>query len=360
MISISDLTEILNILLFTCIVTFLISIPTIDILFKFGITRKVDVAAETIKGRTSKAGTPIMGGIVIILGVLLVNVVYNRTEATNLILLLFFAVALLGGIDDVLNIYGKERGIDNFKKGISVKGKNIMIYPWLSFKKFFYQLGSLPGKGLYSHERIIIEFLIASAFSYYAYLNIPDFQNIIFPIFDFNLGVLIIPLSILLILIFINGVNISDGMDALSSGMMFPSFMAIGLIALCENEFNISLLSFSIAGSLLAYLYFNVPPARFQMGDAGALALGAIMSGIMIVLKQEILLLIIGLPYIIEFGSSYLQIFWVKKFGHRLFKIAPIHYHFQKTREWSEEKIVMRFVLFSSLVSMVGVMIYLI
>ena len=158
-------------------------------------------------------------------------------------------------------------------------------------------------------------------------------------------------------------------MDGLAAGMLLPSFTALFIIAFyqevyfkLENGINIditpfSLLTVSVIGSLITYLYFNIPPARFQMGDVGSLALGALLATIAFALRVPMLLLIIGAPFVAEVSSSLIQAISRRVLGRRIFKMAPLHHHFEMIG-WSEEKVTMRAWLLSAVCAVLGLLVY--
>ncbi|MFO7564468.1 MAG: hypothetical protein R6X02_17610 [Enhygromyxa sp.] len=154
-----------------------------------------------------------------------------------------------------------------------------------------------------------------------------------------------------------NAVNISDGMDGLSAGLLIISYSAFMLIAIMEAQVEISILLATVVGALIAYLYFNIKPARIQMGDTGSLAMGALLATTAFLQDKIFLLPIIGLPFVVEIGSSLIQSLYKSIFRRRLFKMAPLHLHFL-IKGWTEEKTVMRFWLFGLLTALIGFWIY--
>jgi phospho-N-acetylmuramoyl-pentapeptide-transferase len=327
-----------------------------------------------IEKRNLKIGVPIMGGLIVIITVLILNIFFNPSPNNGLYLILsiFVLSALLGGFDDVLNIYGRERAkprpISKIIKLIRVhksKGKRLIMLltlPWSAYKSFFYILGSNPGKGIQSHEKILVQSIagLMLGFGLYQYsfngnlgvLNIPFLNS------NIHLGILIIPFAWITVLLMSNAVNLADGMDALAASQLFPSFLAFLIIAIDKGDARTGFLIATVLGSLITYLYFNVPPARFQMGDVGALALGALLAGIAFILREPLLLLIISLPFAVTLLSVVVQGIGRRILGRRIFMMAPIHYHFQMSREWSEEKVVMRFALFAIVCAIIGLWIY--
>jgi phospho-N-acetylmuramoyl-pentapeptide-transferase len=183
-----------------------------------------------------------------------------------------------------------------------------------------------------------------------------------------DIGWLIVPLIALIIMTVSNAVNISDGMDGLAGGLLLIAFTAYGIIAfgiaqsglLKGNdelyEFrSIAYLCATSAGAILAYLYFNVKPARVQMGDVGSLAIGTLLSIIAVVLYRELTLLFIAGVFVFNgVISRLIQTIWLKITGKKLFLMIPFHYHLKKIG-WTEEKIVMRFWIIGALLTAIGV-----
>lgn len=327
-----------------------------------------------IEKRNLKIGVPIMGGLIIIITVLVLNLLFNPDKNPGLYLMLFAFLlsALLGGFDDVLNIYGRERSkpkpmskvltLIRVHKSPTKRLMMILTLPWTAYKSFFFLLGSNPGKGIQAHEKILVQSIagLSLGFGFYYFANNGSLGQIPIPLIDsfINLGVLIIPFIWFTVLLMTNAVNLADGMDALAVSLLIPSFLAFLVIAIDKNDARMIFLISTVIGSLITYLYFNIPPARFQMGDVGSLAMGTLLASIAFILREPLLLLIISLPFAVTLLSGVIQGIGRRIFGRRIFVMAPLHYHFQLSREWSEEKVVMRFALFSIVCAIIGLWIY--
>jgi len=365
-----DLNEIfkfINFFLAGCFISFLIAIPVISLLYKFKIVRLIDKDfSAIIEERRLKAGTPIMGGLIIIIPVIIITLVCNFDSNVKIPLLVLFISALLGAFDDVLNIYGRERPVRSFSRTLKLARVHkkflyriflILTLPWTAYRWFFYLLGSNPGKGIQAHEKILVQFFIGLLVAWWIYFRTKWFHpgEMWFPfIGNIDFGIFIIPIIIFIVIFMANAVNISDGMDGLSAGMLINSFLSFGIIALIDNNFPIAALCAVISGGILSYLYFNIPPARIQMGDVGTLALGAILATIAFALNRSTLLFIIGFPFVIEILSAVIQGFSRRILGRRIFKMAPFHYHLE-LMGWTEEKIVMRIWILSPVFSFIGI-----
>lgn len=273
------------------------------------------------KLRDRKRNFPTMAGIIIILAVTIVTVVFNLDrEQTWLPLAALLGGGLVGLIDDVLNV----RGNGGTTAGLRAPIKFAMITAVAAIGAwfFYYKLG-------------------------YTSVQIP-FAGELF------LGLWLIPLFIFVVVSTSNAVNISDGMDGLSGGLLTSAFGAFGVIALLQGNFGIAALCLTIIGALLAYLWFNIPPARFQMGDVGSFSLGTALGVIAMLTNSLFLLPIIGLVFVAEAGSSLIQIVSKRFFHRKVFIAAPIHHHFN-AQDWPKTKITMRFWVIGQVCAAVGV-----
>lgn len=371
-----NLVDVITVVVLSMGFSFIIAFPIISLLYKFKITRRMTVDFTTlIEKRNLKVGVPIMGGLIIVISVTLLNIFFNpaRNNGLYLTLGIFLLSAFLGGFDDVLNIYGRERAkpktVGRIIKLIRVHkswGKRLMMIitlPWESYKGFFYMLGSNPGKGIQAHEKILVQSIagLALGFGLYFYTQGGMLGALHIPVFDtfINLGILIIPFAWIAVLLMTNAVNLADGMDGLAASELLASFIGFLIVAIFKQDLRMVFLIATVIGSLISYLYFNAPPARFQMGDVGSLAMGTLLASTAFILREPLLLLIISLPFVITLLSAVVQGIGRRIFGKRIFAMAPIHYHFQIKNGWSEEKVVMRFALFSLVCAIIGIWIFL-
>ncbi|MBI2453643.1 phospho-N-acetylmuramoyl-pentapeptide-transferase [Candidatus Peregrinibacteria bacterium] len=279
----------------------------------------------------SKEGTPTMGGVLIWLTVALVILLspiarwfditrfdlLNRKE-TYLPVFTLIATALLGLADDYLNIRGEKN------RGLRVKPK----FLWLT-------LFGLVG-GLWFHYKLGIDSI-----------HIPGFG-------DVAIGAWYILLFTFVIVACANAVNITDGLDGLAGGLVVLSFTAFGIIAYVQGLILLTAFCALIVGATLAFLWFNIPPALFYMGDTGALSLGATMGVIAMLTNSVVILPFIAFMFFVEAGSSLLQLIWKRFFGKKLFLIAPLH-HLLEAIGWPEEKVVMRFWILGAFMGALGV-----
>lgn len=282
---------------------------------------KVDEASAHIR---SKARTPEGGGLLILVITSLIfslclpimkrlgfeiTHVYPLNDEINIIFFTFIAFGLLGLYDDVVKFFEMDRqeGYTGLKTGY----------------KFMIQtvLGLIIGSMMYVNLGIDI-------------IHVP-FWGII------HFGIWFIPVAAFLVVAFANAINITDGMDGLASGLLMISLFGFLILSTSVLDTSLSIFIALWLGGLIAFLYFNVFPARLFLGDVGALAFGATFATVGILTGKVIALMIIGLPFLVDGFSSLLQILWVRIFHRRLFPIAPLHYFFLKIG-WSEPKIVQR------------------
>lgn len=354
--------------LFYIIISFIISIIwaplLINLLYKKNVVRKSENDFSHLVGdRYIKAGTPIMGGLLVIITTVLLTIIFNWNGVTFIPIIVLIISAFLGGIDDLLNIFGRKRLVRtvNKQRKLASVHKNFsrrfylwVTLPWAAYKNIWYALGSYPDAGLHAGEKIIVQLISGGLVAWWIYFQL-GWSSIWLPwLGSIELAWLMPIFIIFTVVSMTNAVNISDGMDGLSSGTMLLAFSAFLYIAVDSGNQEIALLIAVVIGSLLAYLYFNIKPARFEMGDVGTLALGALLAIVAFALDRSILLPIIGLVFVAEIGSSLTQGLYRKVFGRRLFKMAPLHLHFQ-IKGWSEEKVVMRFWLVGAVAGIVGV-----
>jgi len=182
-----------------------------------------------------------------------------------------------------------------------------------------------------------------------------------------NLSWLYIPFAVIVISGTSNAVNLTDGLDGLASGLLILVFIFFFSVAFISgsslaSDFSfvyipksseISVICASLAGSCLGFLWFNAPKAKVFMGDTGSLALGAVLGTIAVIVKQEILLAIVGGVFVMETLSVMIQVFWYKKTGKRFFKMAPIHHHFEQLG-WKETTVVVRFWIVGFVLALLG------
>ncbi|HEX8932113.1 MAG TPA: phospho-N-acetylmuramoyl-pentapeptide-transferase, partial [Patescibacteria group bacterium] len=274
-----------------------------------------------------KVGTPFGGGMLVILVVSILtlwaygmlNVEVNPWEVF-LILFSFISFGLLGLYDD-------------FKKLLN--GKANTFFGLRLRYKFSIQW--------------ILAFIIASILYYKLGYNFIFIRGIGLA----SLGFLFIPFAAFVIVAFTNAANITDGLDGLASGLFLICLIAFLAISSQQLDQSLGIFIVVLMGAMGAFLYFNIYKARLWLGDVGSLALGATLAVIGLLTGKIIALGVIGGVFVLEVGSSAVQLFWKKYFGKKLLPVAPLHLYFQK-RGWEEPKIVMRAWLLGFLFAVVG------
>jgi phospho-N-acetylmuramoyl-pentapeptide-transferase len=322
----------LGLSLFAFIITSILVVPFIDLLYKMKLTRREEGSKnkKTLfdKLHDKKAGTPIGGGIllvgiVVILFALLFPLVsymgipihssFNLRVERFIIFFTFVSFGILGFLDDYIKIFGKP------KKG---------------------NLGAVFG--LTKRQKFALQFVLATIVGYmlYSWLGI---QIIHIPLFDIvvDLKFFYVPLAAFVIIFFTNAFNFTDGLDGLASGLLLIYLFAYIVIAAGQLDTPLFIFISLWMGVLIAFLYFNVWPARIFLGDVGALAFGAMIALIGLITGNVASLFIIGGVFVIEAASSLIQILSWKIRKKPLFPLAPIHHTFLAIG-WEEPKIVMR------------------
>jgi phospho-N-acetylmuramoyl-pentapeptide-transferase len=351
----------------SCVVAFLWAPILTKILYHFKLTRRPEYDASLAMGaRKSKAGVPIMGGLLISVTVAVITYFFNWERSFTWVPIgVMLLAALLGGIDDILHIYGHERRSRKLKQILTLIRVHklwrmrfwyLITLPWSIFKRTSLWLGSHPGKGIHVHEKLILQFTAGAITAWWIYFKLGEhWRNIFIPFDGFvNIGWWIIPLIILFVMFTANAVNVADGMDGLAGGSLIVTFAALTLLSWIGGYQEITILNATTVGALITYTYFNIRPARFQMGDVGSLGLGALLAINAIVINKMLLLPFLGFIFYIELLSVIIQIIGRYTLGRRIFKMAPIHHHFELLG-WSEEKTVMRFWILHAAVVLLGI-----
>ena len=270
---------------------------------------------------------PTMAGVIILASVLAVTAAFNLSrEQTWLPLAAFVGAGLIGFIDDIINIRGTGLGV----------------------------------AGLPSKIKFLLTAVVALIGGLYFFFKL-DVNSIWIPGLDvpLEIGWLIVPLFVLVVLSTTNAVNFTDGLDGLAGGLAAIAFGNFAIIAFLEGRFGVAGFCMTIVGALLSYTWFNVYPARFFMGDSGSYALGTALGVVALITDTVVLLPIIGAVFVAEAGSSVIQILSKKlRNGKKIFKIAPLHHHFE-AEGWPETKVTMRFWILGQVCGVLGIMIFL-
>lgn len=261
-----------------------------------------------------------MAGLIFIVAITLVTLFNLDRGQTWLPLAALIGGAIVGLLDDIINLRGNGKGVAGLRssfKFLMISALGLVLGWW-----FFDRLG------------------VSS-------LHIPF-------IGDWSVGWLIIPIFAFAVVATGNAVNISDGLDGLAGGLLSISYGAFGVIALLQNQVYLAGFCFTVAGALLSYVWFNIHPARFFMGDVGSFSLGAALGVVAMLTNTLFLLPVIGALFVVEAGSSALQIFSKKVFKRKIFLSAPVHHHLEAIG-WPETKVTMRFWVIGAVTAFIGV-----
>lgn len=267
-----------------------------------------------------KSGTPTMGGIVIVSGILITSMFYLKTNP-DIISILFMTIGfgILGFMDDFVKVVMKR------------------------------------SLGLRAYQKVIGQLLISGIYCYYIINHTDLGTKIMIPFtggYYFDLGYFFIPFLLIVILGTVNGTNLTDGLDGLASSItiLVATFFTVVSIGLGSD---ISPITGAAAGSLLAFLLFNSHPAKVFMGDTGSLALGGFVVATAISLKMPLFILVVGFVYLAECISVILQVSCFKLTKKRIFKMAPIHHHFE-LMGWKETRVVAVFGIVTAILCLIG------
>ena len=257
-----------------------------------------NIRQEGPKSHLKKAGTPTIGGLIFIFATIITMfiMVGNPTDEAMIALYSFVGFGFVGFLDDLLKI---------------IKKKN---------------------EGLTSGQKMILLLIVSGFLTWYAYKYIGTSINIPFLNGQINFGLFYIPFVMFYFAGVTNAVNLTDGLDGLATSVTV-------LVTTYLGHISLAIFCVALAGALLAFLRFNAFPARVFMGDTGSLALGGAVAMVALILKMPLILVLIGIIYVIETLSVILQVASFKLTGKRIFKMAPIHHHFEQLG-WSETKIV--------------------
>lgn len=287
---------------------------------KMGQTERED----GVKSHLKKAGTPTMGGVIILSSIVLTSVFYIK-DYPDIVPVLFVTVGfgLIGFLDDYLKVVMKR------------------------------------SDGLYPKQKMALQIVVTAIFAFYmVYVKGLDSLAILVPFSggkEIELGYFAIPLMFIVIIGTVNGVNFTDGLDGLASSVtvLVATFFTVVAIG---TQSGIEPITCAVVGALLGFLLFNVYPASVFMGDTGSLALGGFVASTAYMLKMPLFIVIVGLIYLVEVLSVMIQVTYFKKTGgKRIFKMAPIHHHFELCG-WSETRVVAVFSIVTAILCLIALM----
>lgn len=270
----------------------------------------------------AKSGTPTMGGIIFLIALLISYIIYGvKTSDSIMILFITLGFGLVGFLDDFLKV--------KFKRNL----------------------------GLTAIQKIIGQLVFSCILLAYYMINTQNSTEFWIPFTSgryLDLGVLTIPFLLIVILGTVNSVNLTDGLDGLASGISVIFFSAFSYIAYKSGLNNFSIICSSLVGGLLGFLYFNHHPAKIFMGDTGSLALGGAVASIALLSGKLLLIPIVGGIFFVEALSVIIQVVSFKMTGKRVFKMAPLHHHFEQLG-WKEINVVYMFWILSIIFALIGI-----
>ena len=311
----------IKVLLATFVISVVCGLITIPILKKLrvGQIERDDGPASHLK----KQGTPTMGGIIMIIAIIIavtgtyifLHLSGNQEIAQKLfpMLLITIGYGLIGFIDDFKKLVLKNT--DGLKPRYKMLGLLIIAVAYVLFLIYGFKIGTET------------------------YINIPE--------------IIYIPFAILVILGTTNAINLTDGIDGLSSSVSAIIITCLTVIGISNQVYEVSIFGSIVIGATLGFLMFNLHPAKVFMGDTGSLMLGGVISGLALYLKMPLLLLLIAIIPVVETLSVIIQVAYFKKTGNRVFKMTPLHHHYELSG-WRENKIVVVFSLITLVACFIG------
>lgn len=305
------------------IMSFAISVVLAPIIIPFLQRLKVGQTEreDGVQSHLKKAGTPTMGGLIFLIATMATSLFYVKDYPRIIpILFLTLSFGLIGFLDDYLKVVMKR------------------------------------SDGLYPIQKMALQILVTGIFALYMILFSDVDLTLLIPFSGgqfWDIGWIAIPLMFVAIIGTVNGVNFTDGLDGLASSVtvMVATFFTVVAVG---NSSGISPITCAVVGSLMGFLLFNVFPARVFMGDTGSLALGGFVTGTAYMLQMPLFIVIVGLIYLVEVASVMIQVTYFKKTGgKRIFKMAPIHHHFELCG-WSETRVVAVFSIITAMLCLLA------
>ncbi len=286
---------------------------------KVGQTERV----EGVKSHLKKAGTPTMGGVMILISVIITSLFYVK-DYPKIIPVLFLTVGfgLIGFLDDYLKVVMKR------------------------------------SDGLYPKQKMALQIAVTAVFAFYI-VKVAEIPLVLLIPFSggkyLDIGWVAIPLLFVAVIGTVNGTNFTDGLDGLASSVTVLVATFFTVVAIGSRS-GIEPITCAVVGALMGFLLFNVHPASVFMGDTGSLALGGFVAGTAYMMQMPLFLVIVGLIYVIEVASVIIQVTYFKKTGgKRFFKMAPIHHHFELCG-WSETRVVAVFSIATAVLCLIALM----
>lgn len=361
MVSIEILLDL--ILLFLSIfVSFILYPIWINFVYRFQMGE--EIRTDGPKTHLLKSGTPTMGGLVFVVTVALITVIFNRSRNQTLFPLFIACLGgLLGILEDFTKVYRKsglpgffEYHLENILKWTKLLsvGNSIIFKPWQNFKEFWRIVGSSKESGIQTYQKFLFQVLTGGFVAYWVYFKL-GWDYIWMPLLGIvHIGIFYPVFVLILFIVVLNSVAFTDGLDGLAGGLSLFAMIAFWIISGLLGYNSLAGFCATFIGALLPFLYFNVFPARIFMGNVGSHVLGSVFAVLAIVLHREAAFLIIGMPFLVDGITSPIQQLSVKLTGKRLFRMAPIHHHFELLG-WHESKVTFRFYLFGIFFAFAGI-----
>ncbi|MBU3111818.1 phospho-N-acetylmuramoyl-pentapeptide-transferase [Clostridium lacusfryxellense] len=311
----------MSLIIYSVLIAFFLSIIQGPILIpilhklKFG----QNIRAEGPKSHLKKAGTPTMGGIIFMIStvITMLIIVRHTSDEAMIALYCFIAFGIIGLIDDILKITHKKN------------------------------------EGLSSKQKMLLIVIVAGLIGYYASIKIGTDITLPFLNRNLDLGLWYVPCIILYFAATTNSVNLTDGLDGLATCVTIVVMTFFALVSNMMFHTTLAIFCAALAGALLGFLKFNAYKAQIFMGDMGSLALGGAVAAVGMILKSPILVAIVGGIYVLEALSVIIQVLVFKSTGKRVFKMSPIHHHFELSG-WHENKVVAIFSIVTVLFCLIG------
>lgn len=315
-----DYKDIIRVIIISFVITLLLGPILIPILKKLKVGQSI--REEGPKTHLKKSGTPTMGGIIMIIALLITTLSSGVINKDMVVLLLFtLGFGLIGFIDDFI---------------IVVKKRSL---------------------GLKAYQKLMGQVVLAVILAIYQSNNSVLGTKLIVPFLDnvyLDLGPLYVPFIVVVVLGTVNGVNFTDGLDGLASGVTLIVMSFFSLVAINIGMSSIAIFSAALAGSCLGFLRHNSYPAKVFMGDTGSLALGGAVSTIAVLLNLPLIIPIVGGIYFAEIVSVMIQVTSFKLTGKRFFRMTPLHHHYEE-KGWKETKVVVVFWSVTVILCLIGI-----
>lgn len=278
-----------------------------------------NIREEGPKNHLKKAGTPTIGGLIFITSTIVSMIImrYKLSDEAMVVMYGMLAFGLIGFLDDMLKIIHKHN------------------------------------EGLTSRQKFLLQLLFSVIAAWYGYTSIGTEISIPFTNIQVDLGWIFIPFVMFYFVALTNAVNLTDGLDGLNTSVTIIVMIFFAIASFGTGHKSVAVFSVALIGGLIGFLNYNRYPAKVFMGDTGSIALGGAISTILLVLKNPLVIIIVGGIYVLETVSVIIQVTYYKRTKKRFFKMAPIHHHFEQLG-WSEVKIVAVFSAITAVLGLIG------